>query len=256
VSYHEQTVVVSGHVATRMDRSGWTCRSAQSLLAQYFDLTKILNSGFQHASNAGATVVAGVPVWHIQAQERETESFSHKTILAPVDLYISQVDFTLLSEHLALTLHNGKTAVRATVTSVISRYGEPVNAVLPSVCTAPLVFSIQRVVVEKPHTKADFALKRPSLTHIHRGTLVRVSVYILYQKVRAPSRLYERELVWRAETIVFTSRNHDSVKPGDGGTQEWFYDTFTPDHAGHYRFTATVWSGRLYRHKTIWFWVT
>jgi hypothetical protein len=249
-----RTLIVGNRAAERFGKRSWTCSGAQSAFNEVVDLLKQLHPQLHGAQDLGTATIAGMAVWHIRATA--SVSSMGKTFIAPIDLYIAQAGFTLVQEHSTQTLHSSGMTLHETVNASFSRYGEPVNVVLPSICTAPLVFSIQRVALEPANAKPDFSLKRPSPSHVPRGKEIQIAVYVLYRTVRAPAMLYERERVWRNGKPVFGSWNHDKVKPGDRGSQEWFYDSFTPWHPGRFRFTATVWSGRLVRHKTIWFSVT
>jgi hypothetical protein len=127
---------------------------------------------------------------------------------------------------------------------------------LPGQCGVPLLFSIQRLALEKPNAKPDYSLKRPSPARVPRGRQLQLAVYLGYNTVRTRTAVHECEQVWRGGTKIFTSCDHDSVRPSDQGGQEVFTDTFTPHHTGHFHFTVTAWSGSQRLSSSAWFWVT
>jgi hypothetical protein len=248
-----QAVVVGDRVAVRKGKGSWNCQTLQSFLKEFFDVMKTLNPRIQSTELAGTNAIDRISVWHVRAQE--TATLLGGSLTAPVDLYISRADFTLVREHVTAIMDTGSGSLHETLTADFTRYGESVRVALPADCSVPLEFSIQRLALESPNAKPDWTLKRPSPTRVPRGKEIQVGVYMLYRTVRARTTIYECGRVWRNGKRVFTSCNHDTVRLSDQGGQQAFSDSFTPWHTGKFRFTVNGWSGPKRQRKTIWFWV-
>ncbi len=249
--------IVGTQAAEHLGAKAWSCGSVQALLGQIIDPLKSISGQVQNSQNLGAETYHGVAVWHIHADIHADEVVTAigRSLTMPIDLYISKADNTLIHERLTASVKAGTGTLQETVSADLSRYGEPVHVALPADCSIPLVFAVQKVTIDQANAKPNYKLTRPSLRRVPVGRPIQVSAYVLFRTVRTKTKIFEQERVWRNGLRVFFSANNDTVNPKDQGNQEWFSDTFTPRHPGHFRATVTVWSGRERRQKTTWFWV-
>jgi hypothetical protein len=129
--------VVGNRQADLDSHQRWRCTSDKSLLqGSLAFLAGFLYVQSAGAQNLGAATFRGVQVWHVRTSQ--SDPIIGTGSVDPVDLYISQSDYTVLRLRLSGSTKLSNTAVTEHIASDFSNYGEGVHVKLPKACQSRL----------------------------------------------------------------------------------------------------------------------